>query len=234
LPDGQHKPGVLKFNSDIRKLRLHLVVSGAFLTLCAVLILIIGEQQVYRHVRDFTLEHSWFEAFLRYVSEWGNLVFYVIFGLMGIAGLALNRRRFLYYSLAYFAVQLIASVVMVRLLKITIGRARPSAALSVSGSSESSNDSFPSGHTSDMASSASVLSYFLKSIVMRILTYVLLILMGISRIGLGKHYPLDTIGGAFLGLFTGFVVSHIFAVRILPRVKKRQRDCAEESARQTN
>ncbi len=209
---------LLEFKSDTKKLRTHLVVCGASLIVLTIIVVLIGEKKIYEWFRGLVLAHTSFEIFLKFVSSFGNYVFYALFTAIGVTGLLRRKKRLFYYSLAYLAVQLLAAVIITRTLKIVVGRPRPDGSGLSYISTDSRNNSFPSGHTADMACSASVLSYFTPSVILRILLYLCLVLMGLSRMGLGSHYPFDLIGGAFLGLFTGYVISHFFSTRFLPRM----------------
>jgi undecaprenyl-diphosphatase len=80
--------------------------------------------------------------------------------------------------------------------------------------------SFPSGHTA-RASAVMMLIFFKKG---RNYTPLLVIATGVafSRVLLGVHFPLDLVGGAFLGLFIGTLSVRFgerlarFVVSILP------------------
>ena len=64
--------------------------------------------------------------------------------------------------------------------------------------------SFPSSHTYiAFAIATSVFLYGHKRL--GTLLFIIAILVAISRIGIGVHYPSDVIGGAMLGIFSGIV-----------------------------
>ena len=71
-----------------------------------------------------------------------------------------------------------------------------------------SNDSFPSLHTSF----SFALAYFVYSLSKRavLMLFGIAFIIGISRIYVGVHYPLDVIVGAFVGVFISFVIVKIF------------------------
>ena len=64
--------------------------------------------------------------------------------------------------------------------------------------------SFPSGHTTMAFASATVLSYFRPRWAPAF--FLLAVAIGFSRVYVGVHYPLDVLGGAFLGLLIGAAV----------------------------
>jgi undecaprenyl-diphosphatase len=69
--------------------------------------------------------------------------------------------------------------------------------------------SFPSGHTT--ASFSIVVVFALYSSLLTILLMPLALIVGISRMYLGLHYPTDCIIGALLGSFTSLLVVYAFS-----------------------
>jgi membrane-associated phospholipid phosphatase len=60
--------------------------------------------------------------------------------------------------------------------------------------------SFPSGHTVTIFTFAGLLIYRYRSVFFRIAIIILAILVGISRIAVGAHWPTDVISGAAIGI----------------------------------
>ncbi len=64
--------------------------------------------------------------------------------------------------------------------------------------------SFPSGHTTAIFSVATTLSLFIPAFVSVMLPVA--VIVGLSRIYLGLHYPTDVIIGAFIGSMTAIII----------------------------
>jgi membrane-associated phospholipid phosphatase len=76
-------------------------------------------------------------------------------------------------------------------------------------------NSFPSGHTATAFTAATILAvlfggYFFCS-------YIPAFLVAYSRVYMGDHFPLDTFGGALLGIIVGFAIM-AWCGRLWPRV----------------
>lgn len=93
------------------------------------------------------------------------------------------------------------------LLKHLVGRTRPW--LTVEGLvplvAEHDPNSFPSGHTCAAFSAASAWYRTLPHRWMKILGVVLAVLMGLSRLYVGVHFPSDVLCGMLVGLLCGWL-----------------------------
>ena len=92
-------------------------------------------------------------------------------------------------------------------LKHLVGRVRPW--LTVEGLAaliaEHDPNSFPSGHTCAAFAAASAWWRTLPARWMRVTGVVLAVLMGLSRLYVGVHFPSDVLAGALVGLFCGWL-----------------------------
>lgn len=71
---------------------------------------------------------------------------------------------------------------------------------------------FPSCHAANTFAVATFLTCTLKSSRMRSLLFSWAVLVSVSRIYLGFHYPTDILAGAFLGITMGLTFSYIFSL----------------------
>jgi membrane-associated phospholipid phosphatase len=125
---------------------------------------------------------------------------------LGIAFLLiLTGKRLLSYELMLGTVALWLTV---ELIKFTVHRSRPFIRLIqtriVGG--KAIGRSFPSGHTSQVFFTATLIVHgFHLPIWVTILLYSIAVLVGITRIYVGAHYPRDVMAGAILGTAWGLL-----------------------------
>ena len=70
--------------------------------------------------------------------------------------------------------------------------------------------SFPSGHTQNITTFGTSLFIFTRNKLLFIVSIVLIILVSISRLYLGLHWPIDILGGFILALIVSIVLNEIF------------------------
>ena len=129
-----------------------------------------------------------------------------------------------------------------RLLKTSFERPRPSV---VEWVTDVSSLSFPSGHAMTSMITYGSIAYLVARLEptrrLRLTTWalcgVMILLIGISRMYLGVHYPSDIIAGYIGGLaWIAFVAASLTAVRFFsprrPETKKEERDLQAEAQRE--
>ncbi|MBN1150225.1 phosphatase PAP2 family protein [candidate division WOR-3 bacterium] len=87
---------------------------------------------------------------------------------------------------------------LVSAVKISVSRRRP----------DGGDHSFPSGHTSNAFSTATIISCEYPQY--RAQAFFLASAVGLSRIALNRHWTSDVIAGACLGIASGFLVEKIY------------------------
>ena len=118
------------------------------------------------------------------------------------------------YTFMVFASVFLASFVGI-ILKVLIGRARPVfyEALNMTGFYPFARDwafhSMPSGHT--MASFAGLVMVGMLVPRAKWFTWTLAIIIGVSRVCVGAHWPSDVILGAFIGMIAADIVRAVVA-----------------------
>ena len=116
------------------------------------------------------------------------------------------------YFASFTALSLIlARGIIAEMIKFFVSRLRPFSALNIQPLIQYNgydfSMSFPSGHASLFFALASAVFYFDKKWGIRFL--IAAFIMGIARIFVGVHWPLDIIAGAFIGIGSAFLVSKI-------------------------
>ena len=151
----------------------------------------------FNHLPHSFLTDSFF-LFFSVAGVYGAIWILLAFMLIKFDGMD-NRKElisiFIALMLEIFAVEI--------LLKNTFLRIRPETALSdaVSIMSPMNSYSFPSGHATIAFASAYILSMQRKKSAW--IFYLLAILVAVSRVYLGRHYPSDVLYGAAIGYFIG-------------------------------
>ncbi len=126
-----------------------------------------------------------------------------------------DKKRFFRNFALLFAVLLVTGVIG-RIAKHFIDRPRPlkemaglieahQAYIHVLGK-QLREYSFPSGHTLSVFSAATFLSFQFKRY--STLFFSLALLTGISRVYVGAHFPLDVLGGVFIGISVTWVICY--------------------------
>jgi membrane-associated phospholipid phosphatase len=105
-------------------------------------------------------------------------------------------------------------------LKIVIAWPRPPVELRIAEKSETSYG-FPSGHAQDSTTFWSLITLDFRKRILSVLGIVIVVAVGISRIYLGLHYPVQVIGGWIVGL--AVACSGMLVLRRLPRRSEQMR-----------
>ncbi|MEH7401772.1 phosphatase PAP2 family protein [Gottfriedia acidiceleris] len=158
-------------------------------------------------------------SFMKIITFLGSSVFIILLSISILYFLykVLNHRS----ELILFFAALIGSNILCVLLKLFFHRARPDLHRLI----EISGYSFPSGHATNAMTVYGILTFILwrnirtksgRSLLI-ITSLIMILLIGISRIYLGVHFPSDVIAGYFTG---GFWIST--AIWYYQRYKERQ------------
>lgn len=169
----------------------------------------------------------------QWVTEYHDLVysltrysmypFYVLFIVVLLLGWIRHDKYLRLLGWAYLIAQLVGAAFTVRILKMLTGHARPSVQdpASIDGwfgpSADNAYHSFPSGHTADLFTSAVFLAMLVPNLILRVLLLAFAVLVGLTRIAVSGHYPVDVTGGAFIG---GLVTLLVISYWLLPRLAK--------------
>ena len=156
---------------------------------------------IFRLINDRGRRPPWLDGLMLGFTQLGNGAFAYVVAFI----LFLRVRHLLAYELVFGNLTL---WLVVELMKILIRRSRPYStldAIRVVGNRER-GASFPSGHTSQAFFMASLMShYFHTGFCVTVALYTVALLVGITRMYVGMHYPRDVFGGAILGTTWGLL-----------------------------
>ncbi|NTE87349.1 phosphatase PAP2 family protein [Agrobacterium rubi] len=126
-----------------------------------------------------------------------------------------NRIKTAWRLLLYFFLTIGTASILVHVLKFLIGRARPELLMDMGAYSltpftgDNLYESFPSGHS---AAAGAFFGAFLMLIPrFRFVFIGLALVIGLSRVIVGAHYPSDVAAGLLLGTWTAMAFAFIFA-----------------------
>jgi undecaprenyl-diphosphatase len=141
-----------------------------------------------------------------WVSHTGNGYYYPVIPLFLFLINPQIAWSFLLTGLMAFAIELPLYIT----LKHGIKRDRPCEVLSGVHPRVSPSDlfSFPSGHTAAAFLMATLIGHFFP--VLLVPVYIWALLVGVSRICLGVHYPSDILAGLFIGVLCAFAGIMVF------------------------
>jgi len=138
------------------------------------------------------------------VQELGS---YPSFGIMGafyVAGRLLDDDRAMSVAMDAFASSLVSSGIITTALKVATGRSRPKDKEGVYHFEPFSGDhSFPSGHTTQAFSLASVIAEHYDVWWVDIASYGIATLVGLARIEQEAHFPSDVVASGIIGTLVG-------------------------------
>ena len=138
------------------------------------------------------------------ITNWGLYLFYAVFAGFWIYALIRKNRRLINVGLAYLKAQIIFSLVVVRIIKVVLGRARPGYGSGFAFFETSYKyNAFPSGHAADAFVSGVFLYYLLKQTKyagFRFLPLIYAFLIAISRVFVSAHHPSDVAAGITIGI----------------------------------
>jgi undecaprenyl-diphosphatase len=159
----------------------------------------------FKAINDFASGHDWFEDVLRFFAQDAQYLFVAL-----LAGLFLARGKWESRNARHgvIAAGLAAAVGLAVAHGVTMVWDRPRPYEAHSGAhlfvSPSDDPSFPSDHAT--AAFAIAVSLFLRSRRVGLFALGMAVVLGLARVAVGAHYPLDVLGGALIGTTAALVL----------------------------
>lgn len=152
------------------------------------------------------LRFGWLTEVMKFITSLGNGgVIWIV-----LAAILLCTKRYRKTGVAMAVALLIGYLATNLVLKNLVMRVRPYDAIEglVSLIGPLGDSSFPSGHTTSSIAAGFVM---LKGTprYLGIPAFVLAVLIALSRMYLGVHYPTDVLAGALVGLFAAFCAKYV-------------------------
>lgn len=195
---------------DIIKLILIFYIISAFVFLVYGSEIIKLDEQLFLQVNQ--IKNPFLDYFFMIVTLGGSTVFW---GLLVLTFWLSKRRKTSIFLLIAFVVDSLTLFSS----KLLFNRPRPGETLSnLKILDQEIGKSFPSAHSERAFSGATILSSIHKNL--RFLFYGLALLIAISRVYLGVHYPLDIIYGSINGILIGCLIKHLNIEKLKEKLEK--------------
>lgn len=176
------------------------------------------------HLLGNTYHNAFFDIFFKYFSKYSSIVL-IISTLIFIY--KKERYKTLFFFISAFLVNFLIGFAVKK--AFFIHGHRPTFYFSergvdlhlIEGVRSQIPFTFPSGHTSEFFLFALFFCLYSKSKLVHFACSILAITMAISRVYLSKHFLIDTVGGALLGVFTLTLVFYIYKDKNSTRFLKK-------------
>jgi PAP2 superfamily. len=137
---------------------------------------------------------------MRIITNYSASALYAVYCAILIYAVVVRDRGRIIFVLRFIIMALIYALVVTQLLKAGLGMPRPGHILPPHPFSFSHNySSFPSGHTVSIITAALPLALWISGKNACISLSMLITSVGISRLWLGAHHPVDIFGGILVG-----------------------------------
>lgn len=155
-------------------------------------------EEPYHVFTELRAAYPFFSGLFLFITEWGNPLLYCIYAVLLIRAIRAGDIKTIRNIVCFSIVSLVFLGILLQLLKYGLGMPRPGIPWPPRPWS-TAYTSFPSGHTANILVSVIPLGIWIRDLRFRTLLSLLAACMGISRIWLGVHHPVDIAGGIVFG-----------------------------------
>lgn len=164
---------------------------------------------LFTYINKFVGKCLYIDALAIFFADY--LVYFLIAGAALIYFLIKKERRFRYVLIIGSSV-ILSRLAITELIRLIWHRSRPFVDYQVNQVIEhSASGSFPSGHVAFLFALAVAVYFFNKK--WGIVFLILSLLVGLARVFVGIHYPLDILGGIVIGIVSAVVVRALIKKR---------------------
>jgi undecaprenyl-diphosphatase len=159
------------------------------------------------------------------ILDWIGIFFadYLIYIALAVILIVLFLKRYRLMAIAIVISVFISRIIITEPLKMIFHRARPYVVLeNVRKLVVENTDyaSFPSGHAAIFFAIAAAIFFFNRKL--GIFTFIVAILVGLSRIYVGVHWPIDIVAGAIIGIVSGIITYKLIIVPLIRNLSVRK------------
>lgn len=153
----------------------------------------------YSLFRELRTVYPFLSVLFHLITSWGNQLIYCVYIVLLIRAIYSDDTKTVWNIIWFSVLSLLFLGIVLQLLKYGLGMPRPGIPWPPRPWSSTAYTSFPSGHTANILVSVIPLGIWIRDLRFRTLLSLLAACMGISRIWLGVHHPVDIAGGIVFG-----------------------------------
>ena len=139
-------------------------------------------------------------AWMKAITKYSAVMLYIGYTIILACAILRKSNNTIFFVLRFIIAAVMYSLLLTQILKAGLGAPRPGHSLPLQPFSFLNDySSFPSGHTVAIIAAAAPLALWLDKRTGYVLFSLLIAVVGISRLWLGVHHPVDILGGIAVG-----------------------------------
>jgi len=143
-------------------------------------------------------------------------IYYLVAGAIILFFLIKDKKEKIKYLILTLLSVILSRLIITEIIRFFWYRPRPFVAYAVNSLiKHSASASFPSGHIAFLFALSMAILFFNKKFGIAFL--IISLLVGLARVFVGVHYPLDILGGIVIGIISAIVIKIIFKPKFLEK-----------------